>query len=549
LNCLVRTSILSDLVVDITTFSLKSCVDEQFWKKYLESAFFQRDRGRLGIAARNAAAALKGGGGGLEVDLDGETAKEGDANKPNKANNVSTTKENAGTNKHSEEEQEARAAAVAADDMFSRYEQKLLHAGYNRSGSTQATDESEAMRGGVDQADGVGGTDGVHSLPRSHKQWGQHLAVGQFDLVSTHATERGRLLEGPRDHHPANAADPDGRGSRVIRKYNRHWALVLHPDEAIAGRNLLEIARRSVTQVLPGDPDANASGGVTEELTALVASANRYQKQQLYQQGVSDVGVDMNSEDDDADDEGYGKLTLSNVEAYYTNPHVEKQKSHETAEQFAQRHSMFAKTLSTKAQAMAREADPSLESSRSDAEKSTVSSSTTLSSKSYPSARLGRDLLSALTKKMAQDSKTEAASLAMVDALSQEFRDRLHGFFRRSSELLRHFYVLRRLQHEQEQREKNRIGDDRRVRASTSADKLSRIVKGLETLYRELETMRKDLAATGSGESSKEEIMRKMCLPIMDQLDWAFKLHREASSSGDTSNAGGGGGFVAIEQL
>jgi transcription initiation factor TFIIH subunit 1 len=150
---------------------------------------------------------------------------------------------------------------------------------------------------------------------------------------------------------------------------------------------------------------------------------------------------------------------------------------------------------------------------------------------------------------MAQDSKTEAASLAMVDALSQEFRDRLHGFFRRSSELLRHFYVLRRLQHEAEQREKNRIGDDRRVRALTSADKLSRIVKGLETLYRELETMRKDLAATGSGESSKEEIMRKMCLPIMDQLDWAFKLHREASSSGDTSNAGGGGGFVAIEQL
>jgi transcription initiation factor TFIIH subunit 1 len=34
-----------------------------------------------------------------------------------------------------------------------------------------------------------------------------------------------------------------------------------------------------------------------------------------------------------------------------------------------------------------------------------------------------------------------------------------------------------------------------------------------------------------------------MCLPIMDQLDWAFKLHREGSGGG------GGGGFVAVEEL
>ncbi len=54
-------------------------------------------------------------------------------------------------------------------------------------------------------------------------QWGTRLAVGQFDLASTFETERGQLLEGPRDEYPPNIAD-DGKGARVINKYNRHWA-------------------------------------------------------------------------------------------------------------------------------------------------------------------------------------------------------------------------------------------------------------------------------------------------------------------------------------
>jgi hypothetical protein len=65
------------------------------------------------------------------------------------------------------------------------------------------------------------------------------------------------------------------------------------------------------------------------------------------------------------------------------------------------------------------------------------------------------------------------------------------------------------------------------------SEKLGRIVQGLEAVYREMEQMRKELPQTEMG-----EVMRKMCLPIMDQLDNAFQLHREGS--------GTGGGFVTV---
>jgi hypothetical protein len=49
-----------------------------------------------------------------------------------------------------------------------------------------------------------------------------------------------------------------------------------------------------------------------------------------------------------------------------------------------------------------------------------------------------------------------------------------------------------------------------------------------------MEEMRRKLPQTSDG-----ELMRKMCLPLMRQLDWAFKLYREGTG-------GGGGGFVAV---
>jgi transcription initiation factor TFIIH subunit 1 len=425
--------------------------DEQFWRKYLESEYFHRDRGRMGTAARNHAAA----GGRVDKKI---------------GNTVTGKPKPTGP---TVEEQEARAAAVGTNDLFSRYDQKLQ-------------EESGDM------------TDSNHP---QHRQWGRTLAVGQFDLASTFETERGRLLQGPKDNHPANQADDD-KGARVIQKYNRHWAMVLHPDQAIAGSNLLDVARRSVHQVLPGDQDALAAGGVDEEMQRLVEFASAAETDANHAAGL---GLQ------DSDD--YEQLTLQNVEAYYSsqNANNKEESNKETDEEAGKRHAVFGQAMAAKTQALLQSLSASEESKRC------------LQTSCFPPAALGRELLSALTKKMAQDSRTEAASLEVVNRLPAEFRERLQSYFRRSSELLRHFFGLRRLE----------------AQGSTGhGQKLARIVLGMETVYREMEGMRKDLPQTENG-----EMMRKMCLPIMDQLDWAFKLHREGSGGG------GGGGFVAVEEL
>jgi len=73
--------------------------DEQFWRKYLESEYFHRDRGRIGAASRR----------------DGKNDKDS----KNK-------------NGLSIEDQEARAAAVGTDDLFSRYDQKIRESSKKR---------------------------------------------------------------------------------------------------------------------------------------------------------------------------------------------------------------------------------------------------------------------------------------------------------------------------------------------------------------------------------------------------------------------------------
>ena len=103
------------------------------------------------------------------------------------------------------------------------------------------------------------------------RKWGTNLAVGQFDLASTFATERGNLLEGPKDNHPQSAND--SKGAKVIQKFNRHWAMVMHPEDAVAGSDLMQVARQSVKDVLPGDQDAQAGGGIDDEMQRLVGFA------------------------------------------------------------------------------------------------------------------------------------------------------------------------------------------------------------------------------------------------------------------------------------
>lgn len=445
--------------------------DEQFWRKYLESEYFHRDRGRTGTTARNHAPA--------DAILRDEKK-----NKKNGSNNS-----NAGP---TFEQQEARAAAVGTDDLFSRYDQKLQEEAGTADPQQQQTGQAGAVSGASDS---------------SHRGWGTHLAVGQFDLASTFETERGYLLEGPKDNHPANQND-DGKGARVIQKYNRHWAMVLHPDQAVAGSNLMEVARRSVRDVVPNDTDASVMGGVDEEMKRLVDFADAPEEDANHATGV---GLQ--------DGDGYEPLTLHNVEAYYAGSvNSATGASQESNEDAARRHTVFARSVAVKALTLVNKL-----ASKTDF------SAPRLPETCFPPADFGRELLSALTKKMAKDSVTEAQSLEMVNKLPADFRNRLQAYFRRSSELLRHFFGLRRLEAE---------GCDGHASCSHNSQKLARIVRGMETFYREMEGMRRDLPQTETG-----EMMRKMCLPIMDQLDWAFKLHREGSGGG------GGGGFVTVEEL
>jgi transcription initiation factor TFIIH subunit 1 len=406
--------------------------DEQFWRKYLESEYFHRDRGRMGTAARNHAAA----GGAGNPNPKGKQSAVG--------NSVTGKPKATGP---TVEEQEARAAAVGTDDLFSRYDQKL----------------KEQSNGDHSGKGNMPANNSDHS-----RKWGRNLAVGQFDLASTFETERGQLLEGPKDNHPANQAD-DGKGARVIQKYNRHWAMVLHPDQATAGSNLMEVARRSVQQVLPGDSDAKTLGGVDEEMQRLVEFASAAQSQANHA-----AGVGLHDGDD------YEQLNLKNVEAYYSSQKSEqKEQSKESDEEAARRHKVFGKAMAAKTKALAQ------------ALASGGEASGRLQTTCFPPAALGRELLSALTKKMAQDSRTEAASLEVVNSLPEDFRKRLQTYFRRSSELLRHFFGLRRLE------AKGNSGH---------GQKLARIVLGLETVYREMEGMRKALPQTETG-----EMMRKVC--------------------------------------
>eukprot|EP00542_Grammatophora_oceanica_P013404 CAMPEP_0194043926 /NCGR_PEP_ID=MMETSP0009_2-20130614/15491_1 /TAXON_ID=210454 /ORGANISM="Grammatophora oceanica, Strain CCMP 410" /LENGTH=663 /DNA_ID=CAMNT_0038688319 /DNA_START=9 /DNA_END=1997 /DNA_ORIENTATION=+ len=392
--------------------------DEQFWRKYLESEFFHRDRGRLGTAARNM---------GLK-----EKKQNGGAKNANGGSQLST------------EEEDARAAAVGTDDLFGRYEEKLR----KESGGADATSEKR-------------------------KHWGTQLALGQFDLTSTFETERGQLLEGPKDNYPPNTAD-DGRGQKVIEKYNRHWAMVLHPEQAVAGSDLMDVARRGIkndTSEKVKD-DAKAHGGVNKEMARLVKYANAPDANQAQCMGM--------------DDDDFEELNLSNIEKYLGKRR--KNKSAKPTDEDAKKRQVFGKAMAAKLRQFCNK----------DAEQSNGGST-------FPPAALGRELLSVLTKRMAADAKTDEDTNQVVDQLDADFKTKLETYFRRSSELLRHFYALRKLD-----------GVDK---------KLARIVQGLEAVYREMEIVRKALPQTEDG-----EIMRKMCSPIMEQLDEAFKLHRRDDS-------------------
>lgn len=453
--------------------------DEQFWRKYLESEYFHRDRGRVGAASGRYHGAQNPSNDGASKDpaaSDKEKKAAADA-----------------------KDQEARAAVAAADDLFSRYDQKLRDSGQLDDGVFSAP------------ALGVVSEDPSRKDKQKRKKWGTQLAVGQFDLASTFETERGNLLEGPRDNHPHyNASSTEEYsstiGAKVIQKYNRHWAMVLNPEEAVAGTNLMEVARHSVQDTLQGDDDALAGGGWDDEMQRLVGFAEANAKDANHALGVGES-------------DEYELLTLKNIGVYY-NQGKAQQANTATPDAERTKNAQFANYMDKKMKALLEE----------QASKKGFNKIEALPlENAFPPLAHGRQLLEALTNRMASDSRTDADTLEVVNSLPVDFKKRLHSYFRRTSELLRHFFGLKRL------------ADENLEDNNAYQQKLSKIVKGLETLYNEIGDMRKEQEVTGT----KGKTMGRMCFQIMEQLDWAFKCYREGSQSG--ANSSSSGGFTTIE--
>ena len=461
--------------------------EEQFWRKYLESEYFHRDRGRIGahIGRVNEREQMETERFGRKKQGDDV----GDKNKKGEDNNIM-----------GEDEANTRLAAAGTDDLFSRYERGL-------SGAT-------LLGGGTDSSNNIGASS------QSKKKLGTtNLAVGQFDLASTAETERGdRFLSGLDLHPPP---EEGSQGARIIDKYNRHWAIVLHPKESTAGVDLSVVAAKRVAEG-GGDAaeeDAKVNGGTDRETRRLIGFAN-----------ADEANADFaRCTGDDALDEGagnaYAELHLRNVDAYSGKFGSNIDDKAPTTKNEAEMNLKYAKFLAAATRA---NTDPILKSNTTGKSKGFCNAPTL--KQALPEEKIGRPLLEALTKKMAADSQTDADVQQLADALPEDFRNNLATFFRRSTELLRHFFTLRSVFADDSD------GNGGFGRSESQKQKLSNIVKEMEKEHSKMYELTRNLPLMES----------KMFKPIMDQLDRAFKLHRDDDSktkSGFVTVSG----FVPVE--
>jgi transcription initiation factor TFIIH subunit 1 len=141
--------------------------------------------------------------------------------------------------------------------------------------------------------------------------------------MATAHTERGSklLLGSTNDMHPF-----DDRGKKVIEKYNRHWAMVLNPNDASAGCDLKALAKKSVQYVLEDDDDAKVNGGFGKEMQRLVGFASADDDHVDHVKGVGRRGLKNNDKDDDEHDSEepvlFEELNLRNINAYSGNKTV-----------------------------------------------------------------------------------------------------------------------------------------------------------------------------------------------------------------------------------
>jgi len=477
--------------------------EEQFWRKYLESEYFHRDRGRLGTHFEKRIR-MPGSLNLDKKDEDGElhqqpiNSKEGSGDGSNAATstNANTTAASGGGSgtssanngaaanataikKIGEEakttEENARVAAASSSDIFSRAELEL-----------QKRQPEAAVLNHTNSAGHIGRKGNVH------------LAIGQFDLAATANTERGSklLLYCNDSNRPSNE---DTKGSKVIEKYNRHWAIVMNPEIATAGCNLMDLARGSVEYILEGDEDAKVAGGVGKEMERLVGFASAREGRVDHVKGLGDP------DNDDKTSNGKGKggsylfqeLKLQSIPA----------NSDQLGNGTGQNDNLSALPVLNSVM-----------------EYNTLRA--TKEGNSFPKPEFGHALLLNLTKKMKMDSVTESDTIKMTNQLDENFRNKLILYFRRATELLKHFFALRRVMETEK-----RFGKSRESAVQKSSDKITKVVDCMKQVYREIDEMRNDLP---------DETMRDMSFTIMKQLDFAFT---------DTSISGGGdgGGFVTVK--
>ena len=434
--------------------------EEQFWRKYLESEYFHRDRGRVGVHIDKMNEVEKRAMERMVGKKQVQNKEEDDKGEPGKHKNDKETEQKvdvAGDN--------ARlAAAAGSDDIFSRYD---------------VTKEADNVR------------------------LGTHLAVGQFDLASTAETERGvRYLEGL-DLHPTYSEGQDSRGARVIDKYNRHWAIVMHSNESVGGAGVNSMA----TLVNQDDSAASKENTVDREMAHLVGFADASENNADHSRGLAEDNGDTM------------ELTLHNVGGY-SGKFSGDDKNRAAANIDSELALKYTKYLAATFQATT---EPLLRDHNIGKVKGFADAAKLM--QAFPDPKIGRGLLEALSKKMAADSQTEADVQKLAGTLPESFRTNLASYFRRSSELLRHFFALRSV-FSDDPDESGGIGV-----SESQRNRLTSIVEGMEKVHGEMYELTRNLDLVES----------KMFKPIMDQLDWAFKLHREDSAKGH-----GKGGFVPV---
>jgi transcription initiation factor TFIIH subunit 1 len=291
----------------------------------------------------------------------------------------------------------------------------------------------------------------------------------------------------------------------------------------------MALARQSIHHVVDGDEDAQCGGGVDSEMQRLVrfASAKEDQVDHVRCEGVV---VDMNEpsrstghgQEDRSTTQSilYKDLNLKNIGVYAGCFHPDIMDDTTTTDRTRSttapsRHVLFSKLMMERMKGVMNPDANEPKPTRLDA-----------TAAALPEPSFGREILKALTKRMVEDSITEEDAIKITQGLPDDFKQQVASYFRRCSELLRHFFALRRVI-ELEKMSPSPQGTDRLLIKS------KKIIKAMEDVYREMESIRNGFPVTAVGET-----MRKIYLSIMNQLDWAFKLNRDSSSTG---------GFVSVD--